>query len=615
LGPVEAILASGAKVGVFFQPTNRIKEVKSLSQLNKYFWKYKFRLLLGVVFVAINNYFGAEAKLYVGKGTDYVADLIKRGGSFSSAANKELLFFGFLVIGLVLLQGVFMFLMRQMIIVMSRLIEYDSKNEIFNQYQLLDQSFFKRNNTGDLMNRISEDVSRVRMYTGPAMMYIANTLGSFFFTIPYMFHINIRLTLIILSPMPLVVISIWYVSSLINRRSTEVQRQLSGISTFAQETFSGIRVMKAYSREEKINEQFGEQTQKYRSLYLRLVKTEGAFQPLVLLLVGMSNILAIYFGGMAYIHGEIKPGEIITLLMFINGLIWPIASLGWVTSLVQRAAASQERINQFLHTKPGIKGGSLHPDTLKGQISFRNVSLTYPDSGIRALKHISFEVTTGKSLAIVGRTGSGKSTIAALITRLYDSTEGDILIDGKPIRDYALESLRGSIGYVPQEVFLFSDTIANNILFVKDTDSGTDREEMISAAKAAAIHDGILEFPDGYETMLGERGITLSGGQKQRISMARAFVKEPKVLIFDDCLSAVDTETEEQILQNLEKIMKDRTTVIISHRISSVKNCDHILVLEDGSVAEEGNHDALLRLNSIYAGMHRQQLLENELKE
>ncbi len=589
--------------------------MKSLSQLNKYFWKYKYRLLLGVAFVAINNYFGAEAKLYVGKGTDYVADLIKHGGSFSSTANKELLFFGFLVIGLVLLQGVFMFLMRQMIIVMSRLIEYDSKNEIFNQYQLLDQSFFKRNNTGDLMNRISEDVSRVRMYTGPAMMYIANTLGSFFFTIPYMFNINIRLTLIILSPMPLVVISIWYVSSLINRRSTEVQRQLSGISTFAQETFSGIRVMKAYAREEKINEQFGEQTQKYRSLFLRLVKTEGAFQPLVLLLVGMSNILAIYFGGMAYIHGEIKPGEIITLLMFINGLIWPIASLGWVTSLVQRAAASQERINQFLHTKPDIKGGPLHPDMLHGQISFKNVSLTYPDSGIKALKHISFEVATGKSLAIVGRTGSGKSTIAALITRLYDSTEGEVLLDGKPIQDYSLESLRGSIGYVPQEVFLFSDTIANNILFVKDMISSSDREEMISAAKAAAIHDGIMEFPDGYETMLGERGITLSGGQKQRISMARAFVKEPKVLIFDDCLSAVDTETEELILQNLEEIMKDKTTVIISHRISSVKNCDHILVLEDGSVAEEGNHDTLLKLNGIYAGMHRQQLLENELKE
>jgi ATP-binding cassette subfamily B multidrug efflux pump len=596
--------------------TNQTKfsRLKSLRQLNKYFWKYKYRLLAGVAFVAINNYFGAEAKLYVGKGTDYVADRMKQGEAFSSAINQKLLFYAFLVIGLVILQGVFMFLMRPRIIVMSRLIEYDSKNEIFTHYQSLDQSFYKRNNTGDLMNRISEDVSRVRMYTGPAMMYIANTLGSFFFTIPYMFHINMRLTLIVLSPMPVIVLSIWYVSSLINRRSTDVQRQLSAISTFTQETFSGIRVMKAYAREEKINAQFGEQTQKYRTLYLRLVKTEGAFQPLVLLLVGLSNILAIYFGGMAYIRGEIKPGEIITLLMFINGLIWPIASLGWVTSLVQRAAASQERINEFLHTSPEIMGGPLKAASLNGQIEFKNVSLTYPDSGIKALKNVSFQVSAGHSLAIVGRTGSGKSTIAALISRLYDATEGHVNIDGHPIRDYSLQSLRGNIGYVPQEVFLFSDTIANNILFVKEGDQAKDKEEMIAAAQAAAIHDGILEFPNGYETLLGERGITLSGGQKQRISMARALVKSPSILIFDDCLSAVDTETEEEILQNLGTLMKNKTTLIISHRISSVKNCDHILVLEDGVVAEQGTHDTLLKQNGLYSGMYTQQLLENELK-
>lgn len=587
--------------------------MKSLSHLNKYFWKYRWRLLLGVVFVAVNNYFGAEAKLYVGKGTDYVAGLLKLGVPFSASVNKELLLFGCLVVGLVVLQGVFMFFMRQMIIVMSRLMEYDSKNEIFSHYQLLDQRFYTRNNTGDLMNRISEDVSRVRMYTGPAMMYIANTLGSFFFTIPYMFHIHIKLTLIILSPMPVIVLSIWYVSSLINRRSTEVQRQLSSISTFSQETFSGIRVMKAYAREEKINEQFRGQTEKYRSLYLRLVKTEGAFQPLVLLLVGMSNILAIYYGGQACIHGEIKPGDIITLLMFINGLIWPIASLGWVTSLVQRAAASQERINEFLHTSSGIPEGKVVLDRVKGRIEFRHVSLTYPESGIKALNDVSFLLEPGSSIAIVGRTGSGKSSLAGLITRLYDPTEGEVLLDGHSLKTYSLSSLRGNIGYVPQEVFLFSDTISNNIQF--GTDSGkTSTEEIVAAARTAGIHDNILEFPDGYETVLGERGITLSGGQKQRVSMARAIIKSPAILIFDDCLSAVDTETEEEILRNLSALQKNKTTLIISHRISSVKQCDHILVLENGRVSESGNHDDLIKKHGIYEGMYTQQLLENELK-
>jgi ATP-binding cassette subfamily B multidrug efflux pump len=583
--------------------------VKSLKHLNQYFWKYKYRLLLGFVFVAVNNYFGAEAKLYVGQGTDYVKDLMNKGIRFSPSVNQELLIFGLLIIGLVLLQAIFMFFMRQMIIVMSRLIEYDSKNEIFAHYEQLDQEFYKRNNTGDLMNRISEDVSRVRMYTGPALMYVINTAGSFFFTIPFMFHISMRLTLIILSPMPAIVISIWYVSSLINRRSTEVQRALSGISTFTQETFSGIRVVKAFAREEKINEQFGKETKKYRSLYLRLVKTEGAFQPLVLLMVGMCNILALYFGGMAYIHHEITLGDIITLFMFINGLIWPIASLGWVTSLVQRAAASQTRINEFLHTEPFIKSGSLELTKFQGHIEFRNVSLTYTDSGQKALKNISFVLKSGKSLAIVGRTGAGKSTVAGLITRLYDTSEGTIWIDGHSIKNFTLDTLRGNIGYVPQEVFLFSDTIANNILF-GDRTGKADQEEIIRAAGVAAIHEGIMEFPNGYQTLLGERGITLSGGQKQRISMARAIIKSPSILILDDCLSAIDTETEEEILKNLDEVMKNRTTLIISHRISSVKQCDQIIVLDKGVIAEEGNHATLLLQNGLYASMYTQQLLE-----
>ncbi len=585
--------------------------MKSLKHLNQYFWKYRYRFLLGFVFVAVNNYFGAEAKLYVGKGTDYVKGLMKQGIPFSSSVNRELLVFALLILGLVLLQAIFMFFMRQMIIVMSRLIEYDSKNEIYRHYEQLDQDFYKRNNTGDLMNRISEDVSRVRMYTGPAMMYVINTAGSFFFTIPFMFHISIRLTLIILSPMPVIVISIWYVSSLINRRSTEVQRALSKIATFTQETFSGIRVMKAFAREEKINEQFGHETQNYRSLYLRLVKTEGAFQPLVLLMVGMCNILAIYFGGMAYIHSEISLGEIITLLMFINGLIWPIASLGWVTSLVQRAAASQERINEFLQTKPAIQGGTSQLTDIKGKIEFQNVSLTYADSGQQALKNVSFVLNAGKSLAIVGRTGAGKSSIAGLISRLYDTTQGAVLLDDHNIKTLRLETLRGNTGYVPQEVFLFSDTISNNILFGESSEKA-GQEEVIKAAKIAAIHEGIMEFPGGYETLLGERGINLSGGQKQRISMARAIIKSPSILILDDCLSAIDTETEEEILRNLDSVMSARTTLIISHRISSVKQCDQILVLDKGVVAEKGNHESLLFQNGIYASMYKQQLLEKD---
>ncbi|MFI5149630.1 MAG: ABC transporter ATP-binding protein [Bacteroidia bacterium] len=588
--------------------------MKSLAHLNKYFFKYKYRLLLGLAFVAINNYFGAEAKLYVGKGTDYVHNLILSHHAFNSDINWKLVGFGGLILGLVLLQAVFMFFMRQMIIVMSRLIEYDEKNEIYTHYQTLDQNFFKRNNTGDLMNRISEDVSRVRMYTGPALMYITGTVGTVAFTIPYMLHINAKLTLITLSPMPLIVMAIWYVSSLINKRSTEVQQQLSSISTFTQETYSGIRVMKAFAREESINTRFESETRKYRSLYMRLVKTEGAFQPLVVLLVGISNVLAIWFGGLAYARGEIRDfGEIISLIMFITGLTWPIASLGWVTSLVQRAAASQERINEFLQTESGIKNAGTDTLPVEGTIEFKDVTLRYEDSGVVALNKVSFLLPKGTSMAIVGRTGSGKSTVAALLTRLYEPTEGEIRIDGKQASQFALGTLRGAVGYVPQEVFLFSDSIANNIRFGV-AEENIPVEQLREAARIVDIHDSIMEFPEGYETMLGERGITLSGGQKQRISMARAIIKAPSILIFDDCLSAVDTETEEHILSNLKPLMRNKSTLIISHRISSVKQCDQILVLENGSVAERGNHESLIQANGVYAALYRQQLLENQTK-
>ncbi|MGQ0829572.1 MAG: ABC transporter ATP-binding protein [Bacteroidota bacterium] len=584
--------------------------MKSLKHINKYFYRYRLRLLLGIVFVAISNFFAVYSLPYLRYAIDYIKDVYDVTHTISP--SLQLFYYGAALIGMALLSGVFLFLMRQTIIVMSRLIEYDIKNEIYGHYQKLDISFYKRNNTGDLMNRISEDVSRVRMYIGPAIMYILNTIFLFILTIVQMINVNEQLTMYVLLPLPILAISIYYVSSTINKKSTKVQQQLSIITTRTQEAFSGIRILKAYGREAYSVSEFDKQSAEYKKRTLGLVRTESLFQPFMILLIGLSTIFTIYIGGLLAIDGKISYGNIAEFVVYVNRLTWPIASLGWVTSLIQRAAASQTRINEFLHTQPQIASNSSTPDVINGDIEFKNVSFTYPDSGIQALKNVSFSIKQGTSMAIIGRTGAGKSTIANLICRLYDIDTGEILIDNKNIKDHNLAFLRNQTGYAPQEVFLFSDTIAHNIAFSTDKNQQTT-EAIELAAKNAAIYNNIITFPEKFETLVGERGITLSGGQKQRISIARAIIKQPQLLIFDDCLSAVDTETEEEILNNLKQIMKDKTTIIISHRVSSVKNVDNIIVLDHGCIIEQGKHKDLLEKQGAYNELYKMQLLEEEI--
>ncbi|MBL7889504.1 MAG: ABC transporter ATP-binding protein [Bacteroidia bacterium] len=583
--------------------------MKSLKHINKYFYKYRWRLGLGVVFVILSNIFGVYSVTYVRDAIDYLKEI----PALKDADNDpqiQLLFYGCLIIGLAVISGFFLFLMRQTIIVMSRHIEYDLKNEIYEHYQKLDIGFYKRNNTGDIMNRISEDVSRVRMYIGPAIMYIINTAVTFSLTIFVMINIDLKLTIYVLIPLPILAISIYYVSHTINKKSTQVQEKLSDITSHAQEAFSGIRVLKAYGREGHSISEFEKHSAAYQNRTLNLIKTESLFQPFMILLIGLSTIFTIYIGGMLVIENKgLTYGNIAEFIVYVNRLTWPIASLGWVTSLIQRAAASQTRINEFLQTNPAITNTNDQIYPIEGAIEFKNVSFTYPDSGITAIHNCSFKIEKGGSLAIIGKTGSGKSTIANLICRLYDPAEGEIILDKQLISKHNLSLLRKNIGYVPQEVFLFSDTISNNIAFGIEN---KDKKKIEQAAKNAAIFDNIAAFPEQFETIVGERGITLSGGQKQRISIARAIIKEPQILIFDDCLSAVDTETEEEILTNLKTVMKDKTTIIIGHRVSSVKNADHIIVMKNGSIIEQGNHQELLAKQGNYFNLYKMQLLEEE---
>ncbi len=606
--------------------------MKSLRHINKYFLKYKWRLILGILFTSISNFFAVYSVTFVRDAIDYVKDIDKLKAAGDHPYN-QLIIYTLIIIGWAIVSGFFLFLMRQSIIVMSRLIEKDLKNEIFDHYQQLDIGFYKRNNTGDLMNRISEDVSRVRMYIGPAIMYIVNTVITFALTIGVMIKVDFKLTMYVLLPLPFLAISIYYVSNIINKKSTKVQEQLSDITTQAQEAFSGIRVLKAYGREKYSAEVFEKLSIEYRKRTLGLVKTEALFQPFMILLIGLSTIFTIYIGGMQAISGKITYGNIAEFIVYVNRLTWPIASLGWVTSLIQRAAASQTRINEFLHTETEIVNITAAETKLQGDIEFKNVSFTYPDSGIKALKNVSFTIPQNSSLAIIGRTASGKSTIANLLCRLYDVDSGEIIIDGKNIKNHNLNSLRNQIGYAPQEVFLFSDTIANNISFSRDAattktsppapllekrrgepfPNNTQLSDVEKAAKNAAIYSNIMDFPEKFETMVGERGITLSGGQKQRISIARAIIKQPQLLIFDDCLSAVDTETEEEILTNLKEIMKNKTSIIISHRVSSVKNADSIIVLDQGEIVELGHHDDLMAKQGVYFELYKMQLLEDEI--
>jgi len=594
--------------------------MRALYTINKYFWKYRWRLFLGILFVSISNLFAIYPAQVIRKALDTVLEATKNyklagegveSKLIYSELTEQLLIFAALVLGFAILKGFFLFTTRMTIIVMSRLIEYDMKNAIFEQYQNLELAFYRKNNTGDLMNRISDDVSKVRMYFGPAIMYTINLVVLFTFVITAMLNVNVELTVYVLTPLPLLSIGIYYVSNIINKKSEVIQRQLSAINTYVQEAFSGIRVIKAYNQQLDKEAYFKNELEDYKNKNLDLVKVNAVFMPLMTLLIGVSTIMTIFIGGRLAMDGQISMGNIAEFVIYVNMLTWPVASLGWVTSLVQRAAASQERINEFMDTKASIVNPSKEQMEINGNIEFKNVSFTYPDSGIKALQNISLKINAGESVAILGRTGAGKSSLASLVSRLYDPDNGSILIDGKDIKTLNLDILRKSVGYVPQDVFLFSETIAENIAF--GTQLAISREEIEQAAKNAEIYDNIKGFPKGFETKLGERGITISGGQKQRISIARAIVGKPHILIFDDCLSAVDTETEKGIINNLTSVMKDKTTLIISHRVSSVAHCDQIFVLDDGKVLEQGTHESLLKNeSSAYAELYRKQLTEEQ---
>ncbi|MGV3545893.1 MAG: ABC transporter ATP-binding protein [Pedobacter sp.] len=591
--------------------------MKHLFYLNKYFVKYKWRIIPGVLFVVISNIFGVVPAQVIGHAFNLITENITIYRLYNGFDRQtivydifgySLLFFGALILFLYLLRGLFLFFMRQTIILMSRHIEFDMKNDIYAHYQRLSLGFYRRNNTGDLMNRATEDVNRVRMYVGPAIMYAINTTVLFCLVIYFMFSVNSTLAIYALLPLPILVVAIYYVNTIINHKSEKIQEQLSRLSSFVQERFSGVRVMKSYVREAQAQEVFAEESNAYKRNSMGLVKVQAFFYPTMLLLVGISTILTIYIGGQQVIKGAITPGNIAEFIVYVNQLTFPVTMLGWVTTLIQRAEASQKRINEFLQLKPDIVTGK-EPVSLNGNIAFRNVSFTYQDTGIEALKNISFEVKQGQFLAIIGKTGSGKSTLANLMMRMYDVTSGEILVDGKKLDKIDLQAYRSQIGFVPQEVFLFSDTIKNNIAFGLDAVNDNQVEQ---AAKDAAVYHNIVGFDQQFETMLGERGITLSGGQKQRVSIARALIKEPQMLIFDDCLSAVHTKTEEEILSNLGRLMKGRTSVLIAHRISTIKNADKILVLEDGEIIEEGTHQELLNLGKAYAELYQNQLLEEE---
>jgi ATP-binding cassette subfamily B multidrug efflux pump len=580
--------------------------MKELKYLNKYLIKYKWHLILGTVFVIISNIFQIVPGPLVRLSIDLVVDNIRVYETFSGTALEAdffkvfafgILIYAGLILLMALLRGIFLYFMRQTLIVMSRLIEFDLKNEIFQHYQVLPLSFYRRNNTGDLMNRISEDVGRVRMYLGPAIMYGLTLATLFMMLIPFMFKISPLLTWYALSPLPLLSLSIFLVNNKVERRAEQIQESQSKLSTFVQEAFSGIRVLKSFNREHESIGRFDVETDQYRKQSLKLTKVQSLFFPLIMGLIGLSTILTVYAGSAEVIRGNLTFGNIAEFIIYVNLLTWPVTSLGWTTSLVQRAEVSQKRINEFLKTATNIVSEKELMHTIKGKVEFRNVSFTYPDTGIKALRDISFTINPGESLAIIGTTGSGKSTISNLVSRLYDVRDGEILIDDIPIAHYNVNSLRSQIGYVPQDVFLFSDTIFNNIGFgIKSPDEA----KVVQAAKDADVYENIVRFPQGFNTRVGERGITLSGGQKQRVSIARAIVREPKILMLDDALSAVDTKTENNILNSMKRIMEGRTTIIISHRVSSAKLANKIIVLIDGLIAEEGTHESLLMKDSLY---------------
>lgn len=588
--------------------------MKALRYVNKYFIKYKWRILIGIFITILSKILALKVPRIIGESLNGVGQYLEdRNAGLNpdiEPIKEELLWNVLMIVGAAVLAGFFTFLMRQTIIVTSRLIEFDLKNEIYEQYQRLSLNFYKKNRTGDLMNRISEDVTKVRMYFGPAVMYTMNMLFLFIVGLWQMIQVDPKLTLYTLIPFPILSVSIFFISKVINQKSTIVQVYLSKLTTYNQEFFSGINVVKSYGIEPSVIGSFDTLADESKKKNIDLSKVQALFFPLMILLIGISNLLVVYIGGTQYINGEIQIGVIAEFIIYVNMLTWPVAVVGWVTSIVQTAEASQKRINEFLQEIPEIQNENTSHSTIQGKVSFENVTLIYDDTNIQALKGISFTVEAGETIAILGKTGAGKSSVVNLVSRLYDASGGTVKIDDIPIHKVNLDDLRSSVGFVPQDPFLFSDTITNNIRFGK---YGASQYEVVEAAKKAVVHENIIGFKDEYDTVLGERGITLSGGQKQRVSIARAIIKDPRILVFDDCLSAVDTETEEKILGNLEEVSKDKTTFIISHRVSSAKNADKIIILDEGKIIQQGTHSQLISKKGYYKDLYEQQLLEKEI--
>jgi ATP-binding cassette subfamily B protein len=587
--------------------------MKQLAYLNKYFWKYRRHFLLGFLFVTLSNFFRVLQPQTIREALDLVVENLylyrmyqgtALESTFFGMLSQQLFYFGFLVLVLAVVMGLFMYWMRQTIIVMSRLMEYDMRKEVFAHYEKLDLAFYKRNNTGDLMARITEDVNKVRMYLGPAVLYGVNLISLFILVIYSMLVVSPELTMYCLIPLPFLSVSIYYVSTLINKQSEKIQQQLAVLNSTAQEVYSGIRVVKSYVQETATVKHFAAQSDNFKRQSLQLALVNSLFFPLMLLLIGMSTLLVVYFGGLQVVKGTITPGNIAEFVIYVNMLTWPVTAIGWIASIVQQAAASQKRINEFLNTQPTIFNTGSNTQDLQGAIEFRKVTFTYPDTGITALQDVSFKLQPGQKMAIIGRTGSGKTTIADLLLRMYDVSDGQILLDDQALATHDLAKLRQRIGYVPQDVFLFSDSISANIAFGK---RDAPQPEIEDFARYASVYNDIMELPQGFETMVGERGVTLSGGQKQRVSIARALIKKPDIVILDDCLSAVDTNTEKQVLGYFSSALANKTAIIITHRIYSLLQFDKIIVMDDGKVVEAGTHEELLANKGYYADLFEKQ--------